>query len=211
MTKTILCYGDSNTWGADASHDRRFDWPERWPGVLQAVLGSDYRIIEEGLPGRTTVWDDPIEEYKNGHTYLHPCLDSHRPLDLVVLMLGTNDLKMRFSVPANDIAKGAGLLVRTIQKSEAGRDGGAPPVLLIAPPPIAPPAGSDVALMLAGGVEKSRLFPRAFRQIADERGCELLDAGELVQLDPVDGLHLTAADHRRLGEAVAEKVRAMLG
>jgi len=208
--KTVLCYGDSNTWGANAAEDTRFDWPERWPGVLQAALGSNYRIIEEGCPGRSTVWDDPIEEHKNGYAYLHPCLESHRPLDLVVLMLGTNDLKARFSLTAYDIALGAELLVRTIQKSEAGVGGAAPPVLLIAPSPIYPPEGSDVALMFSGGVEKSAAFGHYFKQVATEQGCEFLDAGDVVSLDPVDGIHLTREDHHRLGEAIAEKVRAML-
>ena len=94
--KRILCYGDSNTWGYDPATQERFDRATRWTGVLRTTLGDGYEILEEGLNGRTTVWDDPIEGYKNGHTYLVPCLETHRPVDLVVLMLGTNDLKKRF-------------------------------------------------------------------------------------------------------------------
>ena len=96
--RRILCFGDSNTWGYDPATGERFDEQTRWTGVLQAALGGDYTVIEEGLNGRTTVWDDPIEGHKNGHEYLVPCLETHRPLDLVVLMLGTNDLKRRFSL-----------------------------------------------------------------------------------------------------------------
>ena len=98
--KTILCYGDSNTWGYNPSMGGRYARDERWPGVLRKELGEGYLVIEEGLNGRTTVWDDPIEGYKNGKTYLVPCLETHKPLDLVIILLGTNDLKMRFSVSA---------------------------------------------------------------------------------------------------------------
>ena len=210
MTKNILCYGDSNTWGSNASGEARFDCAERWPGVLQNALGNGYRVIEEGLPGRTTVWDDPIEGYKNGLTYLHPCLASHAPLDLVILMLGTNDLKARFSLTAYDIAQGAGVLVRVIQKSEAGVGGAAPLILLIAPSRIHPPDGSDAALMFSGGAQKSAALGEQFARMAAEYACGFLDAENLVSLDPVDGIHLTREDHHRLGETVAEKVRAML-
>ncbi len=105
--KKILCYGDSNTWGHIPVTGGRYGDDVRWTGVLQAALGEGYRVIEEGLNGRTTVHDDPIEGvYKNGKHYLIPCLESHRPLDLVIMMLGTNDLKMRFSLPPSDIARG---------------------------------------------------------------------------------------------------------
>ena len=99
--KTVLCYGDSNTWGYIGGTGERFAPEVRWPGVLQAALGGAYRVIEEGLNGRTTVFDDSIEEGRNGETYLRPCLQTHAPIDLVILMLGTNDLKRRFSLSRN--------------------------------------------------------------------------------------------------------------
>lgn len=98
--KTIVCYGDSNTWGYDPVTMDRLPITQRWTGVLAQELGAGYRVIEEGLNGRTTVWDDPIEGYKNGKEYLIPCLETHRPIDLITILLGTNDLKMRFSVSA---------------------------------------------------------------------------------------------------------------
>lgn len=124
--KAVLCYGDSNTWGYDPATQTRFSREVRWTGVLREELGEGYLVIEEGLNGRTTVWDDPIELDKNGATYLRPCIQSHKPFDLIVIMLGTNDLKTRFWLPAYDIAAGAGVLVDIVKKSDAGIDGKAP-------------------------------------------------------------------------------------
>jgi lysophospholipase L1-like esterase len=206
--KTILCYGDSNTWGWNPATQSRYVRHERWPGVLRQELGEGYLVIEEGLNGRTTVWDDPIEGYKNGKEYLIPCLETHKPIDLVIIMLGTNDLKARFSVPACDVAAGAGVLVDIIAKSETGPGDGAPQVLLIAPPPIA--RLSEFAEMFEGGAAKSRMLSRHFRQAAEERGCALLDASEVIASSDVDGIHLDLSEHRKLGRAVAARVRQMV-
>ena len=135
--KTILCFGDSNTWGYNPENCQRFGPDERWTGILRNSLGEDYQVIEEGLNGRTTLWDDPIEGFKNGLDYLMPCLESHKPFDLITIMLGTNDLKYRFSVSAFDIAESVGVLVRQVQQSQAGPQENAPIPLLIAPPPLA--------------------------------------------------------------------------
>ena len=124
--KTILCFGDSNTWGQHAPLGDRFDEQTRWGSRLRTLLGEDYRVIEEGQRGRTTVWDDPIENRLAGLTYLWPCLDSHAPIDLVVIMLGTNDCKPYFGARAQSIANGAGRLVDMVQKCNFGPDGTAP-------------------------------------------------------------------------------------
>ena len=181
---------------------------KRWTGVLRQALGEGYLVIEEGLNGRTTVWDDPIEGYKNGKEYLIPCLETHKPIDLVIIMLGTNDLKMRFSVPACDIAAGAGVLVDIVAKSETGPGDSAPPVLLIAPPPVA--KLSEFAEMFEGGKAKSEMLSHHFRLVAEERGCALLDASEVIVSSDVDGIHFDLDEHRKLGEAVAARVRQML-
>jgi len=118
--RRILCYGDSNTWGCIPISAARYGEDIRWPGVLAGLLGAEYRIIEEGLNGRTTVFDDPLQEGRNGKTYLLPCLLSHRPLDVVVLMLGTNDMKQRYGLPAEDIARGAGVLAEIVRTSGSG-------------------------------------------------------------------------------------------
>lgn len=207
--KTILCYGDSNTWGSDPAGKGRFPYEQRWVTVLQRRLGEGYLVIPEGLGGRTTVWDDPIEGHKNGSVYLPPCLASHKPLDLVVIMLGTNDLKMRFSVPASDIARGAGVLVDIVRKSETGVNGAPPPVLLIAPPPVSTLTG--FAEMFAGAEAKSKMLGRYYRQIAQEKNCAFLNAGDVIVSSELDGIHFEAEEHRKLGEAVASAVTAILG
>ena len=206
--KTILCYGDSNTWGWNPSTQTRYARDERWPGVLQQELGDEYFVIEEGLPGRTTVWDDPIEGYKNGKEYLIPCLETHKPIDLVAIMLGTNDLKVRFSLSAFDVAAGAGVLVDIVQRSEAGPDGNAPKVLLMAPPPLG--RLTDFAEMFDGARVKSRKLAERFQQAARERGCALFDTSNVIVSSDVDGAHLEAEEHWKLGRAVAAVMRNML-
>jgi len=205
MAKTILCYGDSNTWGYDPSTCDRYPEEVRWPSVLARELGDGYRVIAEGLNGRTTVWEDPIEEGRSGKHYLLPCLNSHRPIDCVVLMLGTNDLKMRFSVPAYDIARGIGLLLEMIRKSEAGPGGAAPQALLLAPPPLA--RLTEYAEMFTGGTEKSRELARYYREQATLHRCRFLDTAEVIVSSDIDGIHLEAAEHAKLGQAVARLVR----
>ncbi len=213
--KTILCYGDSNTWGAKpmrALDDvRRYGRQERWPGVLKRELGNGYEVIVEGLNGRTTVWEDPIEENRNGKTYLLPCLDSHQPLDLVILMLGTNDLKTRHSVMPSDIALSAGLLVDKIKRypfqvAEAPSVG----VLLISPPPLHPTMPAFLEEMFAGGYEKSLKFANAFASVAKMYGCDYLNAGDYIDSSPVDGIHFEKSAHETLGKAVAVKVQEIL-
>lgn len=204
--KNILCYGDSNTYGMKPGMAGRYEREVRWTGLLQKLLGDGYYVIEEGLGGRTTVWDDPIEEYKNGKTYLLPCLDSHKPLDLVVIMLGTNDLKRRFSLPVCDIAYGMENLIKTILKSESGNENGAPQVLLIAPVPIEDVGIRDWRLMFGEGMENSSLLADEYRLVAKRNAVHFLDPGRSVEVGPQDGLHYTAAGHRKMAELIAQKV-----
>jgi lysophospholipase L1-like esterase len=205
--KTVLCYGDSNTWGYEPASGDRFSEDVRWTGVLARELGSEFRVIGEGLNARTTVREDPVEEYKNGKDYLRPCLESHRPLDVVIVALGVNDLKARFFASASDVADGAGVLVAIAQRSGAGPDGSPPAVLLMAPPPVG--RLTELAEMFAGAEEKSRGFARQYRRVAEKYGCELLDAGEQVRASDLDGIHLEVGEHRKLGEAVAARVKEM--
>jgi lysophospholipase L1-like esterase len=212
---TIVCYGDSNTWGAVPMPSRpeldRFAPGDRWPGVLQEKLGPGHTVIAEGLNGRTTVHDDPVDggPVKNGKRFLPVVLESHAPIDLVIIKLGTNDLKMRFSVPAYDIADGAGVLVDMVRAS-ANKPGKAPPrVLLIAPAPLV--ELTWLKEMFAGGAEKSRQLGKEYRRVADDRGIPFLDAGTIITSSPVDGIHLDKPMQRKLGEAVAAMVPGILG
>jgi lysophospholipase L1-like esterase len=209
--RTILCYGDSNTYGtapmADLEDDRRFGPGERWVGILREALGADWWVVEEGLPGRTTVLDDPIEGiYKNGLTYLTPCLESHRPVDIVTIALGTNDLKARFGMPAADIAAGAGILVETVAKALAAF-GQSAKVLLIAPPPIL--EVGCLAEMFAGGAAKSRALGPHCKATARRLGAGFLDAGSVIGSSKIDGIHFDLPEHQKLGQAVAAAVKQL--
>ncbi|MGI6778927.1 MAG: SGNH/GDSL hydrolase family protein [Acetivibrionales bacterium] len=211
--KSILCYGDSNTWGYNARTKERFSPDVRWTGILAKELGTGYRVIEEGLNGRTTVWDDPIEGYKNGKEYLIPCLESHRPLDLVIIMLGTNDLKKRFSLSAYDIASGAGVLAEIAMKSNTGYGGNPPRVLLISPILVGDIEKTEFAEMFDNktSVERSKKFFENYKRIADELGCEFMNAAEFALPSPVDAIHLDPPEHEKLGKAVAAKVKEIIG
>ena len=207
--KRILCYGDSNTWGFNPLTKDRFDHETRWTRILASNLGRDYEVIEEGLNGRTTIWDDPFDSSKNGRTYLAPCLESHSPLDLVTIMLGTNDLKKQFHLSAQEIANGVGTLVRLVQGSWAGHEGKAPPVLLLAPPPAT--TLSEFADEFEDAQAKSGQFGRLFYQVAQELRCAYLDTATIIVSSPLDGIHFEASEHRKLGVAVAGKVKELIG
>ena len=206
--KTILCYGDSNTWGWDPISESRLDKDVRWPGVLQQELGDDYEVISEGLPGRTTVWTDPIEGHMSGKDYLIPCLHSHKPIDLVIILLGTNDLKHRFGVTAFDIAEGISHLVKMIQQSGSGHGGRSPLILILIPPPLEKLSKS--AEMFAGGVEKSKNLSQQYQRVADLLACPYLDTSEYIVTSDVDGVHFDASTHYTLGQVVAREVKTIL-
>jgi len=203
----ILCYGDSNTWGWNPSTKERYHEDERWTGVLKKELGNEYIIIEEGLNGRTTVWDDPIEGYRNGKEYLIPCLETHKPLDFVIILLGTNDLKRRFCLSAYDIAQGAGVLIDIVNKSNAGRNENPPKAMLIAPPSLG--KLTEYSEMFNGGQDKSRDFFKYFREVAKDYSCEYLDASTIVKSSNIDGIHLDKEQHKLLGKAIAHVVKGI--
>ena len=205
--KTILCYGDSNTYG-EIPGGGRYPYNVRWTGVLQKTLGADYLVIEEGCSGRTTVWDDPIEEDKNGKSYLPACLWSHRPIDLITIMLGTNDLKHRFSLTAYDIAEGASVLIKMVQKGEYGPDGVKTKILLISPPPIM--EVDRFVDMFSGGREKSLKLAKEFKRVADEFCVEFLDTAPYLSVSQRDGIHYEAQSHEKFGKILAETVLRIL-
>ena len=177
---------------------------------MATALGARWHVIEEGHPGRTTVHADPIEgAHKNGLAVLPAILETHRPLDCVALMVGTNDLKARFSVTPLDIALGVEGLVQAIRRSGAGPDAGAPAIILIAPPPVR--ETGCLAGMFLGAEAKSRQLAPHFAEVAARNATGFLDAGLTVAPDPDEGIHLDAATHEKLGRAVAEALAGMMG
>lgn len=210
--KNILCYGDSNTYGLMSDLISRYDRGIRWTGVLQKLLGDEYYVIEEGLGGRTTVWDDPIEEHKNGKTYLLPCLDSHKPLDLVVIMLGTNDLKGRYSLSPFEVSGGMENLIKTILKSDAGYEMQPPKVLLVLPVPIKSVGRKmDLDQMIPDMERRSRMLAYYYEDIAKRYGISYLDTCGRIELNDVDGIHYTPRGHAQMAELMREKILEILG
>ena len=214
--KTVLCFGDSNTWGYDPAATAGAPFPirhphdVRWTGVLARELGAEWRVIEEGQNGRTTVHDDPFTVARNGKDYLPACLESHKPLDLVVMMLGTNDLKNVFNVSPGEIAAGAMVLAKMILQSDAGLHGRPPKLLLMCPPAVGDLSQApEIAEKFTDGVEKSLQLPARYRALARQLGCAFLDSQTVVVPSPHDGIHLDAAEHEKLGRAVAAAVRGM--
>lgn len=219
MKKEILCYGDSNTWGCIPRWkdlgvpSERYGQDTRWTGRLSALLGDGYHIIEEGLGGRTSIYDFPGESWRNGLPYFQPCLLSHRPLDLVVIMLGTNDLHACLHPTAERLGDGIRTLVDVVRATpKCGRDNTPPPILVIAPAHIKEGQGrKEVYPKLGGkaGEDLSRQFAAVYRQAAEELGCRFLDAALYAQPSDADGLHWTPESHRLLADALAQAIPAI--
>lgn len=213
--KTILCYGDSNTWGYDPVSKGRFPYPVRWPGRLQRLLGDGYRVIEEGMSGRTTRLNDPHYEPAdlNGETYLRPCIETHNPIDLVVLMLGTNDMKEWFPVSAQEIADNAGRLVEIIKTHPYPCGFPAPEVLLVRPAVVLDTilTCSDMADQFgAHSLAVSRETAEPFRRVAREKGCLYFDANDAVSVSPADSIHFSKEDHEAFARAIADIIGKQL-
>lgn len=215
MRKHIVCFGDSNTHGYCANTGGRFDENQRWSCLLQKNLGEDYLILEEGLSGRTTCFQDPIHEALSGLDYIYPCLMSHEPVDLLVIMLGTNDTKERFCSSAACIALGLKrLIAKAIAAADAWKEGKAN-ILVITPQNIDKKyINTEIASTMGRGcAEKSEELAGEFRKIAELMGCHYLDANQLITAptNDVDYMHLTQEGHLQLANALAEKIKEILG
>ncbi|MBK8091040.1 MAG: SGNH/GDSL hydrolase family protein [Verrucomicrobiaceae bacterium] len=214
--KNILCFGDSNTWGFVpdsilAPYQRRFPHDVRWTGILARELGAGVKIIEEGQNGRTTVHDDPFAAARNAKTVLPSILESQKPLDLVILMLGTNDLKAIFAVSPPEIAVGMKIIAQMILASDAGLEGRPPALLILCPPIIGDTShlpGVTEKFPLAR--ENSRKLPRLYDAVAKQLGCHFFNTQDIIEPSAADGIHLDAAAHSTLGLALAAKVKSIL-
>lgn len=205
---TILCYGDSNTHGTTPLTELgvfgRYPPAARWPDVMAAALGPGHTVIAEGLPGRTTVHDDLVEGgMRNGLTVLPAIVHSHRPVDLMILMLGTNDLKTRFSVTSFEIARSVERLARLARSEECVAD-----LMLVAPVPVR-----------EAGVLKDTFANAEARQVglashmkdaAGRLDAGFVEAGLHISVSPLDGVHWEADAHERFGHVMAGAVTERL-
>ncbi|MBM7069221.1 hypothetical protein IU397_16730 [Actibacterium sp. 188UL27-1] len=206
--RRILIYGDSNTFGtgpmADLSDDPIFSKSDRWAGVMARKLGPNWDVVVEGLPGRTTVHADPIEgEHLNGLGTLRAILASHRPIDLLILALGTNDSKHRFGLTAQDIALSTARLIR-----EAAATGYAARILVLCPPAVE--ERGDLAEVFRGAPARCAGLASQMARCAAHNGADFVDAGVHIAVDPLDGVHFSRESHTILGQAMAAKVREIL-
>jgi lysophospholipase L1-like esterase len=206
----VLCYGDSNTWGQKPDKSGRYPVTTRWTGRLQSQLGDTFNIIEEGLSSRTTDLEYTKKPGRNGKTYLVPCLVSQSPLDIVVLMLGTNDLKTEFDRSPEDIAKAIDGLISDIREYATDNNGQTPKILVVSPVYV-----DDQALRFsefytgiydAKAVAKSKELALAIKAVADKAGCSFFDAST-VAAPGEDGLHFSEAAHIGLATALEAPIR----
>ena len=205
--KAVLCYGDSITWGYNPVDGSRFSFEQRWPGVLQARLGSGFRVIEEGLSGRAVATDSWILPNRDGRSMLAPLLETHVPLDWVIILLGMNDCGPTYRRDASEIAFGCATLLWTVQKAAAGPIGGVPKMLLVASPAFGT-FSPFMELFYRGGEATGSALAAAYRTVAEACGARFLDAASVLPPGPVDGVHPDADGQQRLGEAIAKIVAA---
>ena len=216
MKKHIVCFGDSNTHGYCAEPfdcadgGIRFNEDERWTCLLQKALGEDCLVLEEGLSGRTSCFPDPLHECMSGLDAIYSCLMSHEPVDLLIIMLGTNDTKERLGANAACISIGMQRLIRKAKSVEAWRS--EPNILVICPPHIGEglyqvPEGKAMGL---GCPEKSRELAKYLGPIAKLEGCAFLDAEGLCEFNRHDCMHLTRKGHSQLAELLSPIVRELL-
>ena len=213
MKKHIVCLGDSNTHGycADptdcADGGDRFNESERWPRVLETLLGDDYLVLEEGLSGRTTVFPDPLHEGMPALDVAYPILMSHEPVDLLVIMLGTNDTKERLNMNAACIALGMNRLIDKCRSVPCWGTHG-PNILVVCPPHIGEKMErSDVSSAMGSGcAAKSRELAEKMEPVAKAQGCAWLDAEGIAEFNKVDYMHLTRNGHANLAKKLAEMI-----
>jgi lysophospholipase L1-like esterase len=204
--KTILCFGDSITWGYNPEDGTRYEYSLTWPGVMEKELGGGYKVITEAITGRTTCWDLPYSPYRNGKEFLPMLLESHSPLDLVIVMLGLNDLMKLVGKSADESAWGMLSLVREILSPVFG--GSPPKILIIAPPAIR--KLSEFNKMVFGGMEEeSKKLADCYKTVAEVTKSEFLDSNKYISISGSDGLHPLPDQYKILGKVIADKVSDM--
>jgi len=208
----ILVYSDSLTWGIVPTTRKRLHFEQRWPGVMEIALcssGQNVRVVEDCLNGRRTVWDDPFKPGRNGLVGLAQRIEIRSPLELVVLMLGTNDFQSMHQYNAWHSSQGISTLVSAIRTAPIEPGMPVPQILVVAPPAIRTPKG-PIARKFEGGEVKCVGLSAAYRTVCDEVGCHFFDAGSVITSSNVDGVHLDLEQHLTLGNAVAQVVKPLL-
>lgn len=209
----ILCYGDSNTWGQKPDKTGRYSANVRWTGKLQELLGNDYYIVEEGLGSRTTDLDYDRKPGRNGKVYLQPCLESHSPVELVIIMLGTNDLKLEYGRTAEDIAKAIEGLVQLTRQFAKDRRGNPPKVMVVSPILVDTKAPRFTEFYTGyydeNAAKQSARLADEIKKVADQTGCYFADAANVSKAGE-DGLHFSEASHPALAELLAKEIKGLL-
>jgi lysophospholipase L1-like esterase len=199
-TKTILCYGDSNTWGNVPRSDERYPRNVRWPGALQNLLGKEFDVISEGLCGRTLVAADPAKPHRTGITHLQSILESADPIDGLIIMLGTNDAKSTYNLTPAEIA---GHLLQTIEFVRNIKDlEKMPEILVICPPPVIIPETNDLDPRIIPGLEAFKALPNLYKEVAQRHGCGFINSGDYISSSKVDGYHFDKEAHLKLAEVI---------
>lgn len=208
--RQIFVYADSLTWGIVPNTRNRLEFGLRWPGVLETALNAatpgSVRVIEDCLNGRRTAWQDPFKPGRNGSQGLAQKIESHSPLSLVILMLGTNDFQ--FCHPYNDAwssAQGISALVHEIRHAPIEPGMSVPPVLIVCPPKFRSPKGA-IAAKFRGAEKRAAGLAQAYMQVAADLGCHYFDAETIIRTSLIDGVHLDSEGHSKLGAALAEVV-----
>ena len=210
--QTILCYGDSNTYGYNPVDGMRYPERVRWPRLMAGMLGDAYRVIEEGCNGRTASVTPVDEPWKDGRIGLEACLNSHKPIDLVIFMLGSNDLKTQFQATPESIAKAMGSVLQKTLEFLAEKQGYSPQVLLVAPPHVGDGIESSAFADRFDGTAagKSRQLAALYEAEAKAAGCEFWDSSQVAKASEIDSLHLMPEAHEAFAKAIAEKAKAIL-
>jgi len=212
--KQILCYGDSNTYGyninANAGQPIRLQSDLRWTGLLRLLLGDSYNIVVEGLSGRTIGFQDPFASGRRALDWWIPCIESHFPVDAIVLMLGTNDVKVEYHATPSQIASGLGQMIRELYQHYKLLQLDPPKLIVVCPPPLEETAGINSEGMFdLQSVAASHELAELYRQTAQTYSCCFLDAGKVTRFDMQEGIHLNINGHLLLAKAIAGIISGM--
>jgi lysophospholipase L1-like esterase len=208
--KNILCFGDSNTWGYTPISGVRYLKNERWPSVLQNIVGRQFHIIEEGLNGRTIANNVEGRPARSGAEILPILLESHRPLDLVIVSLGTNDLLKAFDLSAKNIARNMKVLCLSISNNEFIAQQKCKTKILVISPPHLGNLPKEDKLLFNDGHEKSKQLAIHYEKLAEELDVNFMDAQDIIQTSDIDGIHWTTEQHQEFAEAISKKVIRLL-